>query len=209
MPYKSLERRRIRQRYLRSLTPEEKEQVRVEFYIRVAERKAYAQAVKECRLKRRCLKKEMAWFRRKMRKKAYFKTEKGKALRNAVKKRYAQQPHVKKAKAEWKKRWFKTEKGKEAQRRKYKTPSSRASNAVRKAQKRALEKLMSDFDKFVYKEAYLLRVMREEQFGISWHIDHTIPISKGGTNAYNNLEVVPAKWNLDKSNHHTEKYFGG
>ena len=55
----------------------------------------------------------MAWFRRKMRKKAYFKTEKGRAIRNAIKKRYLQNnPHAREAKREWKKRWFKTEKGK-------------------------------------------------------------------------------------------------
>ena len=210
MPYKSLEQRRVRQRYLRSLSPEEREQVKKEFYIKVAERKAYAQAVKECRLKRRCLKKEMAWFRRKMRKKAYLKTEKGKAIRKAIKKRYDQNnPNAKKAKIEWKKRWYKTEKGKAAQRRRNSSPSHRALNAMKKSQKRALQKLMSDFDKFVYKEAYGLRVMREKQFGTSWHIDHTIPISKGGTNEYINIEVVPAKWNLDKSNRHTEKYFGG
>ena len=208
MPYKSLERRRERYAYLKSLPPEEKERIAVELHIKVAERKAYAQAVKECRLKRRCLKKEMAWFRRKMRKKAYFKTEKGKAIRKVCRKRYEQNnPLAKKAKAEWKKKWFKTEKGKAARRRRNSSPSHRALNAMRKSQKRALEKLMSDFDKFVYKEAYALRIMREKQFGTKWHIDHIIPVSKGGTNEYTNFQVVPAKWNLDKSNHHTEKYF--
>jgi len=208
VPYKSLEQRRVRQRYLRSLSPEEREQVKKEFYIKVAERKAYAQAVKECRLKRRCLKKEMAWFRRKMRKKAYFKTEKGKAIRKAVKKRYDQNnPNAKKAKIEWKKRWYKTEKGKAAQRRKNQSSSQKAMIAARKAKKRVLDKTMTDFDKFVYKEAYLLKQMRRELLRAEWHIDHTIPISKGGTNAYNNIEVVPAKWNLDKSNFHTYRFF--
>ena len=209
MPYKSLDRRRERYLYLKSLTPEEREQVKLEFYKRVAEKKAYAQAVKECRLKRRCLKKEMAWFRRKMRKKAYFKTEKGRAIRNAIKKRYLQNnPHAREAKREWKKRWFKTEKGKEAQRRKNQSPSQRALIAARKAKKRTLEKTMTDLDRFVYKEAYLLKQMRKELLGTEWHIDHTIPISKGGTNAYNNIEVVPARWNLDKSNLHTYRFFG-
>ena len=209
MPYKSLERRRVRQRYLRSLTPEERERVKEEFYIRVAERKAYAQAVKECKLKRRCLKKEMAWFRRKMRKKAYYKTEKGRAIRKAIKKRYLKNnPHAREAKREWKKKWLKTEKGREAQRRKNQSPSQKAMIAARKAKKRVLDKTMTDFDKFVYQEAYLLKQMRRELLGTEWHIDHTIPISKGGTNAYNNIEVVPAKWNLDKSNLHTYRFFG-
>lgn len=209
MPYKSLEQRRKRYLYLKGLTPEEREEERLRFHRTVAERKAYAQAVKECKLKRRCLKKEMAWFRKKMRKKAYFKTEKGRAIRKAAKKRYmATNPHAKKAKQAWKKRWLKTEKGREAQRRKNRSLAQRALNAVRKAKKRALEKVMSDLDKFVYKEAYELKQLRKETLGTSWHIDHTIPISKGGTNAYNNIEVVPAKWNLDKSNYHTHRFFG-
>jgi 5-methylcytosine-specific restriction endonuclease McrA len=191
-----------------SLSREEREQVKKEFYIKVAERKAYAQAVKECRLKRRCLKKEMAWFRRKMRKKAYLKTEKGRAIRNVIKKRYLKNnPHAREAKREWRKKWMKTEKGREAQRRKNQSSSQKAMIAARKAKKRVLDKTMTDFDKFVYKEAYLLKQMRRELLRAEWHIDHTIPISKGGTNAYNNIEVVPAKWNLDKSNFHTYRFF--
>lgn len=209
MPYKSLDRRRERQQYLRSLTPEQREQARIEFRKRVEEKKAYAQAVKECRLKRRCLKKEMAWFRRKMRKKAYLKTEKGRAIRRAIKKRYIQNnPHAKEARKAWRRKWDKTEKGREAQRRKNRSLSQRSLLALKDARKRALEKEMTDFDKFVFKEAYALKQLRKETLNTLWHIDHTIPISKGGTNAYNNIEVVPAKWNLDKSNNHTNRFFG-
>ena len=99
MPYKNLEQRRERHRYFMSLSREEREKIREDRKQNIANRKLYAQAVKECRLKRRCLKKEMAWFRRKMRKKAYLKTEKGKAIRKAIKKRYDQNnPNAKKAK---------------------------------------------------------------------------------------------------------------
>ena len=150
----------------------------------------------------------MAWFRRKMRKKAYLKTEKGRAIRNVIKKRYLKNnPHAREAKREWRKKWMKTEKGREAQRRKNQSSSQKAMIAARKAKKRVLDKTMTDFDKFVYKEAYLLKQMRRELLRAEWHIDHTIPISKGGTNAYNNIEVVPAKWNLDKSNFHTYRFF--
>jgi hypothetical protein len=79
--------------------------------------------------------------------------------------------------------------------------------AARKAKKRVLDKTMTDFDKFVHKEAYLLKQMRRKLLGTEWHIDHTVPISRGGTNEYINIEVVPAKWNLDKSNKHSERFF--
>ena len=210
MPYKNLEQRRERHRYFMSLSREEREKIREDRKQNIANRKLYAQAVKECRLKRRCLKKEMAWFRRKMRKKVYLKTEKGRAIRKVIKKRYLKNnPHAREAKREWRKKWMKTEKGREAQRRKNQSSSQKAMIAARKAKKRVLDKTMTDFDKFVYKEAYLLKQMRRELLRAEWHIDHTIPISKGGTNEYINIEVVPAKWNLDKSNRHTEKYFGG
>jgi hypothetical protein len=205
MPYKSLERRRERQKFLRQFTSEEKQALKKE---KQRETQLILIAVKESKTKRKCLRKELAWRRRNLRKKAYFKTEKGRALRRAISKRYLQNnPHAREAKREWKKRWFKTEKGREAQRKKNRTLSHLACKAVKKAKERALEKEMTDFDKFVYKEAFKLRLFREELFGTKWHIDHTIPISIGGTNAYNNIEVVPAKWNLDKSNKHSERYF--
>jgi hypothetical protein len=69
MPYKSLEDRRKRYAYLKTLTLEEQERVRVEYHKRVAERKSYAQAVKECKRKRKCLRKECAKLKKKPTKK--------------------------------------------------------------------------------------------------------------------------------------------
>jgi hypothetical protein len=165
MPYKSLEDRRKRYAYIKTLTPEEQEHDRVEYHKRVAERKSYAQAVKECKRKRKCLRKELAWRRRSNRRKLWGKTPKGRALRKAIK-------------------------------------------AVVVAKKRTLDKIMTEFDKFAYKEAYKLRIMREKTFNNFWHIDHTIPVSKGGTNAYDNIEVVPAIWNIVKSNNHSDRFLG-
>ena len=186
MSYKNLKDRRKRYAYIKTLTPEEQEHVRVEYHKRVAERKAYAPAVKECKLKRKCLRKELAWRRRSNRRKLWIKTEHGRAIRKAIKKRYNKKnPHIKN-----------------------KSPSDRAIRAVIDTRKRALHKEMTDFDRFVYKEAYRLRILREKIFNFSWHIDHTIPISKGGTNAYDNIEVVPAIWNMDKSNKHSNRFWG-
>jgi hypothetical protein len=205
MPYKDLATRRERRKFLNQFTLEEKEILKQK---KRMETQLILIAVKESKAKRKCLRKEFAWRRRNIRKKAYIKTEKGRALRRAIIKRYLQNnPLARKTKQEWKKRWNKTEKGKEAQQRKNRTPSQRALIAIKDARKRAIEKNMTDFDKFVLKEAHLLRILREELFNTRWHVDHTIPISIGGTNVYNNIEVVPAKWNLNKSNKHSERYF--
>ena len=36
--------------------------------------------------------------------------------------------------------------------------------------------------------------------GVSFHVDHIEPLSKGGAHCPFNLQIVPAKWNLSKSN---------
>jgi hypothetical protein len=36
--------------------------------------------------------------------------------------------------------------------------------------------------------------------GVPFHVDHIVPISRGGLHAPSNLQVIPAKWNLVKTN---------
>jgi len=76
-----------------------------------------------------------------------------------------------------------------------------------RAFRRSLERNLSELDRFVLIEAVFLAKLREKMVGGSWHVDHIIPISKGGTNASNNLQVVPAAWNRRKSNVHTQRFF--
>ena len=42
--------------------------------------------------------------------------------------------------------------------------------------------------------------------GENWHIDHIRPLSKGGLHTPNNLQVVPATWNLIKGNKNNQKF---
>lgn len=73
--------------------------------------------------------------------------------------------------------------------------------------RRSLERNLSEFDRFVLLEAVSLARLREKLVGGKWHVDHIIPVSKGGNSAATNLQVVPAIWNRRKSNVHTERFF--
>lgn len=80
--------------------------------------------------------------------------------------------------------------------------------AKRAEHRRRLKCDMSELDRFVMQEAASLCGLRNASTGFDWQIDHITPLSKGGTHAADNLQVVPAKWNAAKRDHHCEKYFG-
>lgn len=79
--------------------------------------------------------------------------------------------------------------------------------AAQRALRRSLERNLSELDKLVIEEAYDLAQTRRQLFGTDWHVDHIIPVSKGGLTTANNLQVVPANWNRRKSNVHNQKYW--
>lgn len=64
--------------------------------------------------------------------------------------------------------------------------------------KQSHDKYRKAYDLFVLQEARQLTRQRNELTGVKWHIDHIIPISKGGTHEHTNIQVVPAKWNHSK-----------
>jgi 5-methylcytosine-specific restriction endonuclease McrA len=80
--------------------------------------------------------------------------------------------------------------------------------AKRAEHRRRLKNRMSEFDRFVMHEAAFLCGLRRDATKINWQIDHIVPISKGGTHAAKNIQVVPAAWNAAKRDHHCKKYFG-
>jgi len=126
-----------------------------------------------------------------------------------------------------KRKYEQSEKGKEAKKRHeaaYVASGGRAAAELRRAVKplseprknarlkyavikRTADKNLSELDVFVLSEAISLAKLREKMLGIKWHVDHIIPVSKGGASNYANIQVVPALWNRRKSNKHTGMFF--
>ena len=77
--------------------------------------------------------------------------------------------------------------------------------------RRILEKcVMSEWDEFVFEEAFKLAELREKATGIKWHVDHIVPVFHKhacGLNVAANVQVVPAVWNMQKGNRNMKEYF--
>lgn len=73
--------------------------------------------------------------------------------------------------------------------------------------RRSLERNISELDYLVLTEAVDLAKRRKLLTGYDWHVDHIIPVTKGGLTNADNLQVVPASWNRSKSNKHTQRFW--
>ena len=83
---------------------------------------------------------------------------------------------------------------------------NRAKHSVRRARIRKVNDIKTSEARKQLVDLFKQALKREEETGYEWHVDHTIPITKGGRHCLTNLQVVPAKWNLSKGNRHERKF---
>ena len=62
---------------------------------------------------------------------------------------------------------------------------------------------LPEHSKAIVKGIYEASQRVSECLGVPFHVDHIVPVSKGGTHSPENLQIVPAKWNLQKGNRHS------
>ena len=80
----------------------------------------------------------------------------------------------------------------------------RAKEARRRAKLR--EALDPSASKAIIESRYAAKEHLKKVTGYGWHVDHTQPLSRGGKEHEDNLQVVPAKWNCSKGNHHCDRW---
>lgn len=149
-----------------------------------------------------------------------------KRARNAAKTKRWREQNPEAAKAA-KQRYYASEKGKSQKRKeeaayiisggRVKAEAKRAEQPLSEARKQARlryqlvrrsgEKTLDSFNAWVLEEAVKLTCLRKQVCGGGWHVDHIIPVSKGGLCTHDNIQVVPAHWNRTKSNKHAEHFF--
>ena len=88
---------------------------------------------------------------------------------------------------------------------KYKLITAKGNSKRRAAEKNNTPNLTHN-QKLIIETIYLQRIRLEKRLGIQFHVDHVIPISKGGLHIPSNLQVLPAKLNLKKNSKNSLKW---
>jgi 5-methylcytosine-specific restriction endonuclease McrA len=65
---------------------------------------------------------------------------------------------------------------------------------------------LNDTDKRISALCYKASQRISKCLGVTFHVDHIKPLSKGGKHAPENLQIVPAKWNLSKCNRNNDLF---
>lgn len=84
------------------------------------------------------------------------------------------------------------------QKNKHKFMAYQMNSRVKKKYPDAICDKEEELNNFVLEEAHKLRVMRSKVTGHDWHVDHLIPLAKGGKHTWDNIQVIPWLMNIMK-----------
>lgn len=88
-----------------------------------------------------------------------------------------------------------------------------AREAKRRAMKvKATPKWFDELDDLLVKEAFSLARQRVKETGIDWHVDHLVPLKSKkvcGLHCADNIQVIPALFNLKKNNKWPHNFYFG
>lgn len=88
--------------------------------------------------------------------------------------------------------------------------NNRDKRTVWEAHRRALKfratVYLTTADKKEIENMYKLAQDKTKDTGFQWHVDHIVPLTKGGLHKPTNLQVVPARWNIRKRNYNCNVY---
>ena len=79
-----------------------------------------------------------------------------------------------------------------------------SSNARRRAKLR--EALDPTANQAIIESRYAAQEHLGQVTGVAWHVDHTQPLSRGGKDHEDNLQVVPQEWNTTKGARHNNRW---
>tara|TARA_R110000803_G_scaffold209972_1_gene280621 strand:+ start:26 stop:520 length:495 start_codon:yes stop_codon:yes gene_type:complete len=82
----------------------------------------------------------------------------------------------------------------------------RVKASIRRARLKEVNDIKTSEDRKLLAIMYKTALSYEVRTGFAWHVDHTIPITKGGRHCLTNLQIVPASWNQSKGNRHKRKF---
>jgi len=115
---------------------------------------------------------------------------------------------------EWWKKYLKTEKGfinnKKAKIRYRRSDKGKITARHQSSKRRAIERKarvnLTEYEEGEMKQIYAHAVRVSNKLQIPFHVDHIVPLSKGGLHHPSNMQICPASWNMSKNNRNTERW---